>query len=312
LAFLMMASVVHFIILFRQPGLVASLKELRQRLRNPDIPPRPLQPLGDRMRAFAIGAGVVLTGSGVVLLGYTIQAHVWEGESIWGHLAFIYAGMFLVVGIWGMAVRDYRLVHYGPPPSTVRPQLTPDQVAAIRAALEEGWLRDWHTARKLYREAVPDASWLEAGGYLLYLCNELRAQHPDKFAFPPLALANMNWKGALICAVIEAVVLGIVWYVNPPSNPIATVLWFACSFCCGMGTLACLRLSTTGLAVKKRVLLLLLAWALFIMVLSPVIWGTRELYLSGGLGFFCGIALMLCGLYGEVATARRKQLASRR
>ena len=44
----------------------------------------PLQPLGERTRTFAIGAGLILVGCGVMILVTAIQAHVWEGESIVG------------------------------------------------------------------------------------------------------------------------------------------------------------------------------------------------------------------------------------
>jgi hypothetical protein len=316
LAFLIMSAVLYSIVsLFRQPGLLATLKELLRRLRDPDLPPRPL-PLGDRMRAFAIGAGLVLTGSGVMLLGYTIQAHVWEGEWL-AHLLGIYFGMLFVVEIWRLVVRDYRLVHYGAPPSTDEPQLTPDQVAAIRAALEEGWLRDWHTARKLYREAVPDASDTEVECYLVRLMGELGAQHPGKFVLPPLSLANINWKGALICALIEAVLVGVVWYIIAPSHPVTAAFWFAWTFLLAVVVLTVIRAMLWSRGPKRKSRMLMVAFFLWLAIgslISPPYWPSWSTALSGLfsviLGFWCGLALMVCGLYGEVDRAQKK-LASR-
>ena len=42
-----------------------------------------------------------------------IQAHVWEGESIFGQISQIYGSIYFGLAILGMVIRDYRLVHYG-------------------------------------------------------------------------------------------------------------------------------------------------------------------------------------------------------
>jgi hypothetical protein len=55
-----------------------------------------------------------------------------------------------------------------------------------------------------------------------------------------------------ICALIEAVILGVVWFVEPPSYPASAVSQFTCTFLFGMGVVAC-----TGVkGFWKRLLLL--------------------------------------------------------
>ena len=90
---------------------------------------RPLQPLDERTRAIAIGAGLIVVGCGVILLVTTIQAHVWEGEWIWGPIGLIYLSIYLGLAILGIVIRDYRLVHYG----TSGRQLTAEQIESLLA-----------------------------------------------------------------------------------------------------------------------------------------------------------------------------------
>ena len=63
-----------------------SVKAFKGRFDPFDAIARPMQPLGERTRTFAIGAGLILVGCGVMLLVTAIQAHVWEGESILGQI----------------------------------------------------------------------------------------------------------------------------------------------------------------------------------------------------------------------------------
>ena len=98
----------------------------------------------------------------------------------------------------------------------------------------------------------------------------------------------------LICALIEAVILGVLWSVMPPSYPASAVSQFAYSFLFGMGLMA-------GLRVKgfwKRMLLLVPALA--VMILSEAIVpllaeASSHSIWSYFFGFFFGIFLMICG-----------------
>jgi predicted Ser/Thr protein kinase len=224
---------------------------------------RPLQPLDQPTRTFAIGAGLIVVGCGVMLLVKMIQAQVWEGEgeAIWKQILWIYLSIYWGFATLGIVIRDYRLVHYGTSSTSSR-ELTAEQIEPIRRAME-----DWEvvTAIKLYREAVPEAGLAEAREYVRRLAESLRAQHPGKFVPPPLSLATLNWKAMLFVALIEAVILGVLWYAMPPSHPASAVSQFAYSFLFGMGVIA-------GLRVKgfwKR--LLLLAPALAVMILSEAL-----------------------------------------
>src|SRR5438046_858070 len=119
-----------------------------------------MQPLDERTRTFAICTGLILVGGGVVLLVKTIQAHVWEGESILGQVLQIYASTFFGLATLSFVIRDYRLVHYG----LASRQLTPEQIEPIRQAMEDF---DLLAAIRLFRKAVPDAGLPEAREYAL-------------------------------------------------------------------------------------------------------------------------------------------------
>lgn len=248
---------------------------------------RPLKPLGDRMRTIALCLGLVWTGCGVVFLLRMIQAHVWEGEPVLSHALQSYASIYFGLATLGYVVRDYRLTHSGLPSR----QLTPEQIEPIRRAMED--FNVW-AAIKCYREAVSDASLLEAREYVLRLADVLRPQNPGKFIPPALSLATLNWNMMLICAVLEAVIVGVLWAMVPPPSPVAYLAQFTWAFLFGMGLMA-------GMRVKgfwKR--MLLLAPALVVMILGDLVVKLLDgvsdhspvAYFSG---MFFGIFLMAAG-----------------
>ena len=250
---------------------------------------RPIQPLSERTRTIAMGAGLVMVGCGVMLLVTAIQAHVWEGELILFGILRIYVSIYFGLATWGIVIRDYRLVHYGMP-STSRIQLTAEQLEPVRRALEDF---DWPAAFKCFREAAPDASLAEAKAAVFCFFCALRAQYPDKFV-PPLSLATLNWPMMLRFALIEGVVLVVLWFLTRPSHPASAIAQFAYSFLLGMGLIACLRVK----GFWKRLLLLLPALAVMILgeTIVPRLAGasthTAGPYLCG---FFGGIILMGSG-----------------
>jgi hypothetical protein len=253
-----------------------------------------VQPLGDRTRAVALGMGLAVVGCGIGFLAIAIQAHVWEGESIWMQLLGTYASVYFGLAILGLVVRDYRRALYGTPSR----QLTAEQVASIRWAMEDF---DMVAAVKLYRAAVPDAGLMEANQYVLRLAESERAKHPGKFVPPPLSLTGLNWIAMLICAAVEAVILGVFWAVMPPSHPVWFAAEFACALLLGMGLLA-------GGRVKgfwKRLLLLVPAVAATVLA-EGIRWYSADASARSAaaylLGFFAGIFLMISGF-----TRRRRQ-----
>jgi hypothetical protein len=272
----------------------------------------PLQPLGERKRTFAVVAGLIEIAGGVSYLVAVIQAHVWEGESVRiGQIAILYGLIYWGYAILHIAVRDYRLVNYGvsaTPIIMALPQADRQPDAASQAAYEkaraamETW--DQQAAMKVYR----DAGLAKADAMLIVmnLGKKLQAEQPDKFALPPLSPANLSRNGMLICILIEAGVIAVLWHFNRPSYPFAAVLVFAYSFLFGTACMAFTRVKGIG----KRFLLIvpgLLVMLVSEIALHPIAeqWRTFSPYM---LGFFSGIMLMACGLAGEVGRAMRKKL----
>jgi len=258
-------------------------------LRNPFRAPQwqPLQPLDGRTRSIALCGGAVLTCYGVVHLALTIAAYVWEGESIFSQFFPIYSSIYLGLATLGLVTRDYRLVHYGTSAPPDR-KLSAEQIESIGRALED---RNFRGAVARYREAVPDADSAEAKQYAIRLFMSLRAQHPERFAIPPLSLATLNWNALLICALMEAVVLLVFCYFRPPVAPASTISQFAYSLLFGMGVVAALR-------VKGYRKLLLLAPAVVAailceMIIPRLVPTTTHAIGPYMCGYFCGMFLMI-------------------
>jgi len=265
--------------------------------------PGPLQPLGRRTLSIAIGGGLILVACGVMGLANAIEAHVWEGESILGQIALLYLPIYFGLAILAMVIRDYRLVHYGFPAKSeigsAGRQLTAAQIISIRRALEEF---DLQGAIERCRQAVPDASLKEARRFVFALRRGFRAQHPDKFLPPPLSLATLNRKVMGICALIETVLLGVLWLAMPQSDPASAVSQFTYSLLFGMGLMAFTRVK----GFWKR--MLLLAPAVTVMILSEAIVSRLTEASSHSLGpylcgFVCGVFLMVSGF-----TPRRRKV----
>jgi hypothetical protein len=124
------------------------------------------------------------------------------------------------------------------------------------------------------------------------LWQSLRAQHPDKFGPPPLSLSTLNWKAMGIYAWIGAVILAVLWYAMPPTNPALSISAFASGFLFGMGLMAGMRVK----GLRKQVLLL--APGLAVTMLSALIvphfaesTGPYGLY-----GFVFGFGIVLMAL----------------
>jgi hypothetical protein len=202
-----------------------------------------------------------------------------------------------------MVIRDYRLVHYGFPTASEigspGRQLTAAQIISIGRALEEN---DLQGAIERCRQGVPDASLKEARRFVFALRRGLRSQHPDKFLPPPLSLATLNRKVMGICALIETVLLGVLWLAMPQSHPASAVSQFAYSLLFGMGLTAFTRVK----GFWKR--MLLLAPAVTVTILSEAIVSRLTEASSHSLGpYLCGF---VCGVFLTVSgfTPRRRKV----
>jgi tRNA A-37 threonylcarbamoyl transferase component Bud32 len=233
---------------------------------------RPQQPLGSRARNVGLASSLILLGSGAALLAVTIRAHVWEGEPIWSAIGSVYFSIWIGLGTMRLVVRDYRLVHYGTPVAPIPglPPMTEEQATAFRGAEEKARaaLQTWdqQAALKAYREALPGFKKRDAYWFVVKLQTELRAEEPEKYAYPPLSLENISWRGIVICALIETAVLGyVLWYNHPLSNPGSTVLFFTYGFLFGVATLIVTRVKSL-LATA-----LLLAPPVFTVIVSQAV-----------------------------------------
>ncbi len=163
---------------------------------------RAIQPLGERTRTLAIGAGLTLVGCGVMGLVKLIQAFVWEGapshfvSAREGAESFIFAacamswlsiecGLITLVAV----IQDYRLVDYGissTSSESSRP-FSAEEIQPIRHALEDD---DWIAAVERLPRSSPNAGYTEASQYVAHLRELLRVQHPGKNDPAPLSLAG--------------------------------------------------------------------------------------------------------------------------
>jgi hypothetical protein len=244
-----------------------------------------------------------------------IHHHVWDWEWVRpGEIAIVYCLVYWGYRILHIVVRDYRLVNYGvadAPIITALPQANKELDPASRAAFEkalaamEKW--DQQAAIEVYREA--GCTKQQAMVAVMNLGKKLQAERPNRFAYPPLSLSNMSWRGMLICGLVEAAALAVVLYQFPFYLRIEAVLPFAYCFLFGIGIMAFTRVKGFG----KRILLL--APGVLAMLVSEIVlrslrgeWRTLELYVIGGV---FGMTLMAVGLAGEAGRAMRKKLGER-
>jgi tRNA A-37 threonylcarbamoyl transferase component Bud32 len=286
-----------------------SLKDLRDGTKTRNALQGPVQPLGERTRMAALGVGLFIIFCSAMVLVKTIQANVWEGVPIWNSLGAIYGTTWCGLMILGAVVRDYRLTCYGPPSApepTDAGALTAAQAGPIRAAVETG---DLQAAIKLFCQTMPEVRKGTAFIYVTNLLEQLRKQDPVKYAYPPLTLDNLAWSGMLICAGVEAMVLGVAWFIWPPAYPVAAVLNFASFFLFGLAMMTWPRVPSL------RMRLLSLSPAVLVTVITQVLLDTvpaaGRTFESGLFGFLCGAAMMAFGLAGEAGRALRKKLAGR-
>ncbi len=249
---------------------------------------QPQKRLGERMRMLAVAAGLFMCGCGVMLLAKAIQAHIWEGEAIFGRLIQVYPSIYFGLVTIGWAIRDYRLSLTG---ATSR-QLTAEQIEPIRLAMEDF---DVMAAIKHYRVAVPDAGLAEASQYVLRLAESLRAQHPGKFVPPPMSLGTLNWNAIRICAALEALALPVLWFALPVEQPAVFASRFAYTYLFGVGLLAGGRVN----GFWKRMALLIPSFlALAVseaLVPQPADGSSSHSLVAYMTGIFGGFFLMVCG-----------------
>jgi Protein kinase domain len=274
---------IYLFLIVRAQQLGVTFKEMF----NPMNLTRPIQPLSERSRRILLGAGLALIACGVVLLTTAIGAYVWEDAAIVGAVLPIYGAIFFGIAMFVSLIQDYRLVRYGAPSTSDR-RLTAEQSEPIRKALED---RNWSAAIKRYREEIPEAGLAEATFYVNRLFDTLHAREPNRYIRAPLPLTALNWKAALICALLEAVVLTVIWFAAPPAHPVSTVASFAYTFLFGVGVMA-------GARVKgfwKRVLLLTPALAVGILaeiLVSSAGESTPRTVAPYVFGYVCGVLLM--------------------
>ncbi|HEY1066007.1 MAG TPA: hypothetical protein VGE52_07850, partial [Pirellulales bacterium] len=241
----------------------------------------------------ALGMGLVCVTFGVVFLGKIIQTNVWEGDSPSNYYLGVYAVVwFGLTALWQVA-RVYQRSTFGAPPR----DLTVEQIAEVRRAVNES---DLVGAIKLYRRAVPDANFSEANEFVADLAAEVERAEPGKKIAPSLALKDMNWRLAALCAAIEAVLLGAYVSAWPPAHPLGFAIGVSGFYLFGAGIMIGTRLQ----GFWKRALLVVPAVILAAVghELTPEIPTLSDLALLPYLGMAAGCAVVVSAFTKPGAT----------
>jgi serine/threonine protein kinase len=270
---------------------------------------RPQQPLSAWARTIAVGASLIEMGCGLMLLITAIRAHVWEGGhwtnpeivtsspegrhwtnlDIGTSLPWIFSSVYVGITTLRLVIRDYRFVQYGISNESTH-QLTTEQIESIRFSLAD---YDLTSAIKRYREIVPDARQAEAKRRVMRIFYSLRAENPGRFLPPPLSLATLRWRNLLLVALIEVILLGLLWFMAPPAHLASAALQFAFSLLCGMLIVLGWQV---GLRVKGvRKWLVHLGFAItFLSLWVAASSETSSSFQMGPImcGYFCGCFLM--------------------
>ena len=190
------------------------------------------KPVSRRLRVVCGLISVAGLGFAVLYLAKLIQFSVWASTPtwpawLWEALCLDWFGFTLGLALLFHVVRDYQTFVYGTPSRT----LSAKQSEPLREAILAG---DVTGALKLFRQTFPDASRVEANLFVEKLAQELRAEHPERFA-PPPKLRDLNWVAMSITLVLELVAFAVFWLMVPSIPPGAKLWGCATGFLLGAG-----------------------------------------------------------------------------
>ncbi len=248
---------------------------------------QPFYPLGRRIRALAIGIGMLTT---LFAIGYAmslIGAFVWERGGNFNDVVMSYFTSWLGVWLLTMSVADYRRSLFGTPQRMMGGELDDD----IERALLK---RDYRRAIHLYQQAFPDAGRDEARTFVHQRLDQIHREKPQEFAAFAPRLWDLNWRYMAICALIEAPLVAAYWFVVHPGQPIGIALGWGLGAVQIAGIITSLRLVRYG----KRVLAMLPPTAALI-ALGAVSYVSGDGHVLGQsllFGACCGAAVVACGL----------------
>ena len=264
-------------------------KRMRGRLRRSSedgLFVQPFYPLGSRVRALAIGVGLLATLCSVAYVMTLIEAFVWERGGSFHDVSMSYFAGW--VGVWLLvnAVGDYRRSLFGAPQRKLTGELNYD----IERALIE---RDFREAIRLYQHAFSDAGRAEARTFVLQRYDEIRRQKPNEMAAAAPRFWDLNWRYMAVCAVIESPLVAAYWLVMQPASASGMALGWVVGAALAVGMTATFHLVRFG----KRFLAMLPPMAALIVV------GVMAYNSSTGDGFgrsmffgtCCGAALIASG-----------------
>ncbi len=284
------------------------------------VPWGPVRPLDRRTRIIAVVGGLTFIGLGIGLLVSAIKVLVWKSEWSFAHVFFLF---FLGYGLalLRIVIRDYRLVHYGLPGAPSR-QLTPEQLESIRRALEETGL---NAAVKHYREAFPDAGFLEANLFVVSLAKHLKIR-------PKLAdLLRRNqivWAASILIEVLLAVSILATreWAIYRAAGAIPVLSYVAFGFSAICLALCVIVPRAVMTAMRKKIIKLGQAegedsfWPLleacnglrlvgqaFLMLLTIILLGAGQWFCLAGAALFLLLQIVQCPTRKRVEAWIEKQ-----
>jgi hypothetical protein len=193
---------------------------------------RPRHAVDTRLAAIAGVIALAALAFGVSVLGRVISAFVWDGTLGWSEMIMLYANFWFGFSLLATAGRSLFGYHNS------IPVLSAEVLAKVEADIREGELGG---AIQHVRTAASGTSLEAAREMVETIAARLEAATPGTL-IAPHARRRFNLPAVMLCAVVELLVLLILWRIVPPRQPVPFVLEFATQFTLGVCMILTFRL----------------------------------------------------------------------